>query len=344
MTDNITSRKLYLDNMRAFTVLLLFPYHTFMVYNTFGESWYIHGADIPATTLFLEICWGWMMPLLFAIAGISAANVLEHRSIREYASERVKKLLIPLLFGVILLVPIQAYIAGIYFRGNANYLNFFTKITDLTGYDGAFSPGQLWFIFYLFVMSIVCMPFMAFCQPRVRRMRPGKISLIVLILIGIIPLATHPILNIAGKSFGEFIVYFGFGYSILSHDDVIETLERHRFLLFFMMVCGMIETVMTNHMFQEFFSWIHVLALLGLAKHYLNFGNPLTSYLSKSSFGVYLFHQSWIVIVACLALKITAISTLQILIIMPLSMVLTFLTYEGCKRVYVLRWMFGLKK
>lgn len=339
-----SNRKYYLDNLRALTVLLLFPYHTFMIYNTFGESWYIHGANIAATTFFIDISWGWMMPLLFAIAGISTAYALENRSIGAYVKERVQKLLIPLIFGVLLLIPVQSYIAGLYFGGSADYFDFFTKFTDLTGYDGAFTPGQLWFILYLFIISIVCIPFMMIYRLHAKRLLAGKIPLFVLVLLGIVPLLAHNILNISGKSFGEYTVYFLFGYIILSDEEVLTKLDRYHFLLTVIMLCGIVETVMTRHMFQEFFSWINILALLGLAKHYLNFNNKLTAYLSKSSFGVYIFHQSWIVVIAYLALYITDSPALQIIMIIPASIVLTFLTYEGAKRVPVFRWMFGLKK
>jgi surface polysaccharide O-acyltransferase-like enzyme len=36
----------------------------------------------------------------------------------------------------------------------------------------------------------------------------------------------------------------------------------------------------------------------------LNFGNKMTAYLSKTSFGVYIFHQSWIVMIGFFVLKI----------------------------------------
>ncbi len=337
-------RSHYLDNLRFITVLLLFPYHTFMIYNNWGESWYIHGASIGTTSYFLDISWGWMMPLLFAIAGISTAYALKRRSIAEYAKERVHKLLIPFVFGALVLIPIQSYIAGLYFNGSANYFDFFMKFTDLTGYDGAFTPGQLWYILYLFVISLVCLPLIVLYQACAKKPFAGKIPLAALIPLGIIPLLTHPVGNIGGKSLGEYAAYFLLGYFILSYEDVQAKLDRYRFLLLGMMIIGMVETLITRHIFQEFFSWINILALLGLARHYLNSGNKLTSYLSKSSFGVYLFHQSWIVVVAYFVLQVTDISAMQMLIIMPASILLTFLTYESCRKVNVLRWMFGLKK
>jgi len=44
--------------------------------------------------------------------------------------------------------------------------------------------------------------------------------------------------------------------------------------------------------------WVGILAIVGLGKHYLEFHNKGTSYLSKASFPIYILHQSWLVLVA----------------------------------------------
>ena len=58
------NRKHYLDHLRTAAVLMLFPYHTFMIYNNWGENWYIHGKDLLAPSLINQLNWLWMMPLI----------------------------------------------------------------------------------------------------------------------------------------------------------------------------------------------------------------------------------------------------------------------------------------
>lgn len=337
-------RKHYIDNLRVLAVLMLFPYHTFMIYNNWGENWYLHGKDLFIPSILNQINYIWMMPLLFAVAGISSRYALEKRSAGEYAKERTYKLLIPLLFGGLLLIPIQSYIAGVYFNQSANYLNFFTKLTDFSGYDGAFTPGQLWFILFLFVISIVCLPFMAWYKKKGKGNYGAGTPMLALVLLGILPCIGSWV-KIGGKSPTEYLAYFLLGYFFLSNEDLLKKLDQYRFWLFglFVLYAGFMMFVLDGE-FYEMACWLSILAFLGLARHYLNFSNKATAYLSKSSFGVYLFHQSWIVIVGYFVLKITSISILQILMILLLSILLTFLTYEGSRRVPVLRWMFGLKK
>lgn len=275
-------RKFYLDNIKTFAILLLFPYHTFMIYNNFGEGFYIDGADLVATSVFLEISWLWMMPLLFTAAGISAAFSLKKRTVKEFATERVKKLLVPLIFGTLLLVPVQSYLAGVFHYGSWSYLNFFTQFTDLTGYDGAFTPGQLWFILYLFVISLVCIPIFYFYGRRKKPFAVEKIPLVVILLMGIIPAFGNGLLNISGKSPTEYLAYFLLGYFFLQNATVLQKLEKHRFWLLLIAAAGLFVYLFCSYEMAEFHSWSGTLCIIGFAKHHLNIDNRPLRYLANS--------------------------------------------------------------
>lgn len=100
------------------------------------------------------------MPMLFFIAGASTQFALEKRILKDYFQERIKRLLIPIIFGIIVIIPPQTYLARLWRKeSNLNYFEhlkfFFTNIGDFTGFDGGFTPAHLWFIAYLFVVSIV---------------------------------------------------------------------------------------------------------------------------------------------------------------------------------------------
>jgi len=347
--NNATSRKYYLDNLRAFTILLLFPFHIFMIYNNWGERFYIHGENLLIPSIFNRIFSFWMMPLLFAVAGISSRYALKKRITVEYIKERVSKLLLPFTFGVLLIVPIQPYLAKIFYNGQANYFDSFTKVTDLSGYDGAFGVAHLWFLLFLFVISMICLPFMIWYKNKGKGTLGDKAPLILVILMGLLPCIVQndifEIIEISGKSILEDSVYFLLGYFFLSNDNLLEKLENHCFLLLglFVLYAGFTVFILDGE-FYEMASWLSILAILGTARRYLNFNGKLTGYISKSSFGIYLFHQSWIVITAFFIFKLTDNPVLQIPLIFISSIVFTFCTYEICRRIFVFRWMFGLRK
>jgi hypothetical protein len=322
---------------------MLFPYHTFMIYNNWGEAFYVNGEALAFPSMFIHINWVWMMPLLFAVAGISSRYALRRRSAGEYAKERVNRLLVPLIFGLLLLIPIQAYLASLFHKGEANYLDYFTKLTDFWGTDGAFTPGQLWFILFLFVISIISLPFMLWHKKKGKDTLGDDIPLVLLLLLGLAPCIGNMLLEIGGRSPTEYLAYFLLGYFFLSNENVLEKLEKYRFLLLPITIVGYILTSIFNHICYEAVSWFAILTLLGLGRHYLDFSGKKSGYLSKSSFGVYIFHQSWLVVTAFFILKLTSNYWIQIPLIMLGTIVLTFLTYEVASRIKVVSWMFGLK-
>jgi len=330
-----------------------------MVYNNFGESFYIKGADITFAGIFIGICWPWLMPLMFLIAGTSSAYALKKRTTKEYAGERVSRLLIPLLFGILLLVPLQTYFAEVYHNGYTGgyfqqYILFFTKPTDLSGYNGGFTPAHLWFILYLFIISMFALPLMGWYEKSEKKLRIEKITLPVLIALFIIPVFSQIILDIEGKSVGEYLTYFLFGYFLISNDVIQEKLGKYRFLLLGLALPGMAVYIIWGRAIEDFnfipyellysfYAWTTILAILGLGKRYLNFTNRAAGYLSEASFSIYIFHQQWVVITAFFAILFVDGLILQILIVIAASYIFTFINYEIFKRLKFTGFMFGIK-
>jgi len=352
-------RKNYIDNLRWIFILFLFPYHTFMVFNSFGESFYVKGADIKETTYIITAAWTWLMPTLFLLAGISSAYAIKKRTAAEFMKERVLRLLIPLIFGVLLLVPVQTYFAELFHNGYTGnyfeqYILFFTKPTDLTGYNGGFSPAHLWFILYLFLISVISLPIMYAYQKSKKKLPAEKIPLPVLMLFFIIPIFSQMILDFGGKSLGEYLSWFLFGFFFLSNDATQEKLEKYRFpLLGIAVPCMIIYTAFGDSIYNysaiiyellySFYALCAVLAVFGLGKKYLNFKNNFSIYLSNASFPIYIIHQQWIVVTAYFTLKTVNGVPLQMVCIMLSSVVLTFLTYEVLKRFSPTRFILGMK-
>jgi len=352
-------RKNYIDNIRWLCVLILFPYHIFMIYNSWGEGFYIKGADIQATSTFIFVTWPWLMPLLFTVAGISTAYALKKRSVGEFVKERVSKLLIPLAAGVFLVIPAQTYYAerfhndyvGSYF---AQYILFFTAPTDLTGYNGGFTPGQLWFLAYLFVISLAAIPLILLYR-KMKQPDVSKLPMPIICGLFILPFLGSFVLDIAGKSLGEYLVFFCLGYFLLSNEKIQERIESHRFIflgvsLAAAVVAGLIfyEVIdlplPANDILSRFYGWFSILAILGLSRKHLNMSNRFAAYMSRASFSVYVFHQTWIILAAYYVFKLTDSPPAQMVLVLIPGVVLTFASYELCRRIPVTRFLFAIKK
>lgn len=351
-------RNRYIDNIRIICILLLFPFHTCMIYNNWGEVFYITGTPYTLPSIFVSLVYPWWMNLLFTIAGISSAYALKKRSPKEYAKERVKKLFLPLITGLLMVIPVQTYIADRYHHGYEggyfeHYKIFFSRFTYLTGEDGGFTPGHLWFVLYLFVISMIMLPLMVRYTKKDKKIDGRKVTMGILLPLFLLIIILTPILELGGKSVGESLACFAIGYFLLSMEEVQERLERNRLLLTILfLVVLIIRLIMseTGHGFglfwdieQRMVTWFGILAILGLGRRYLDKSNRLTDYLSAAAFSLYYFHQSILVILAYFVLKSIETSWLQFVVIMSGSFVLTLLCYELLRKLKLTSYLFGIK-
>lgn len=350
-------RKHFIDNLRIFCILLLFPYHTGMIFNNFGQAFYVHGQALDGFTLIAALIYPWWMTLLFTIAGISTAYALKKRSIKEYAKERINKLLIPVVVGIIAIIPVQSYIADVFHNNYSggyfeHYKVFFTKFTDLTGYDGGFTPAHLWFMLFLFVVSMIMVPAMSYYN-KCKRIDGSKIGLKHILPMFLVILIMTPILDFGGRSIGEALACFTIGYFILSLYEVQELLNKKCLLLaglFAVMLCvhgilyeNGIQSGIVWDIEYRIVLWIGIIALLGLAKRYFNKTNKVLMYLSQASFPIYYFHQTILVIVGFIVLKLIDIVFVQYIVIMISTFIASIVCYEICRRFKVTCALFGIK-
>ncbi len=351
-------RKDFIDNIRIICVMLLFPFHTSMIYNNWGEIFYITGVPHSLPSNFVAIVYPWWMTLLFTIAGISSYYALKKRTIKEYAKERVTKLLIPLLAGLAAIIPVQSYIADVFHNGYTggyfeHYKIFFTKFTYLTGQDGGFTPAHLWFILYLFIISTVLLPFMNKYSKSSKKIDGSKMRIIHLLPLFMVILICTPILEIEGKSIGEALACFAIGFFLLSDELIQEKLEKNRFLLTVLFLFAVTVRIILQSsgrgsglfwdIEQRMVTWFGILAILGTGRKYLNKSNRITSYFSKAAFPLYYFHQSVLVVLGYFVLQYVHIDWLQFISIMIGSFILSIICYEVFRRFRISSFLFGIK-
>lgn len=347
-------RRNHIDNLRWMAILLLFPYHTFTLFNNWGERYYVRGEPAALPSLLVRFCQPWFMPLLFVLAGASAVYALEKRAPRTYLRERVSKLLVPLLAGLLLVVPSLTYFAERFHNGYtggyfAQYRLFFSK-SDLVGYGGGFTPAHLWFLAYLFVISLAALPLLLLRKKRAANHPPRPWPLPALAALFLPVWIASPVLDLNGKSVGRYFMLFLLGALFLSGDAARRTLEAHRKKLTalwlassLLYLCAGGEGALHDGLFH-LTSWMGILALMGQAGRHFDFRSPLSEYFARASFSIYIFHLPWIVAVAYFTFPAVKSVPAQIAVILSAAVPLTVLTYEAVRRVPVLRALFAVKK
>lgn len=344
-------RKKYLDNIRTIIILSLFLIHTLMIWNNFGLKYYIWDGNNNIISSLIILFNPWIMPTLFLISGISTRYSLEKRTKKEYIKERITKLLIPLISGIILLIPILTLIARKYFYNYTggfieNLKYFFTHITDLTGYDGAFTPGHLWFILFLFIISIISLIIIKYL-PYEKVKKPKNI---IIILSLFIPIYIFYFLgNFGGKSLGQALILFLLGYYLFD-DSLIEKLKQHKKIIIPIFIISQITLTFLYYKYGyygdflvNFVGWLGILTCLIIGSIYLDKENKLTIYLKKASYPIYIIHLPILIVITYYILTITNNIYLQIFIIMFGSLIITLILYEILKRIPYIRKLIGIK-
>lgn len=299
------------------------------------------------------------MPLLFVLAGISTKYALQKRTVKEYLAERVKRLLFPFLFGTIVFMPIMSYVADKFnysYNGGffQHYVVFYTKFTDLTGADGGLSVGQFWFLLYLFVISIVSVGVVLFINKFVCTLEKSIPFWSVFILGLPLPLFSE-LLSVGGKSLVECTYLFLVGYYVFSDIRTIEKAEKN---CLWILAVGISATILNVYLFiwadtkysllntvtKYISEWIMVIALIGLAKRFLDFKGKVSNYMNKRSFLFYSYHFIWVVLFQYLLYAICGNQTLIIFIsTILLSYFATFICCAISIRIPLLCLAMGVK-
>lgn len=348
-------RKHDIDNLRSLAILLLFPVHTFMIWNDFGTKFYIWVADNRIFSTAIVLINPWFMPLLFVLAGMSARYALHKRTVREFVMQRVRKLLIPFLCGMVMLVPFQTYYARKYFQHyeggileNIGY--FFTHITDLSGYDGAFTPGHLWFILFLFVISMLALLIFRFLPYEKFAAQVQKMPAAAIFFLFVPVWLMYYVGNFGGYSIGKNLTLYLIGYYVLSDDSVAEKLRKNGKWLAAAGILSIIGLAVLYYCFSyygdlwvNYAGWSLILALLVFGRKFLNRRTKFTVYFNQASYPIYLLHQSILVALAYCLVPLCNHTALLALGICAGSFILTVAAYHLIKRIPVVRQGIGLR-
>jgi len=348
-------RKHYIDNLRNLSILLLFPVHTFMIWNNFGSRFYIWQGESKILSTLIVLVNPWFMPILFVLAGMSARYALEKRTKKEFVIQRVRKLLIPFISGMIFLVPFQTLYARRFFEhyeGSLpdNWKYFFTHLTDFSGYDGAFTPGHLWFILFLFLISMVTLLLFRFVPYEKLAVSVENMPAFGVLLLFIPIWLMYYLGNFGGFSIGKDLALYLTGYYVLSNDLIIEKLDRNIKGLAILCVTGTIASVVMYYRFSyygdlwvNFIGWLSILVLLVAGKRNLNKRTGFTEYFNQASYPIYILHQSILVALAYYVVQASDILYVQIFGICMGSFLLTVSAYHLINLIPVVRKLIGIK-
>ena len=337
------------------------------------EQWHVNSNE---SFEFLDpIMWWlhlWRMPLLFLISGVGTYYAIGHRTSWQYVKERFKRLYIPFTVGFFTLVPLMVYV-----ERSDNYSSFLTFIPHM--FDGGPYPvgniswHHLWFILYLFIISLLIAPFLRYTKSGHFNMVRSKLIVITtkrmslnwllpvliisqLILRQYFPRSTHALYN-DWAYFTYYLLFFLSGFILLTSPKVINALTNDRRLylsqtiIFTILLFSLPLIFGEPSVVQDYARGIIEMSIalscgltaIGYCKAYFNRDNRYRKQLNEAIYPFYLLHQPALIFVGYFVLKWDVSYGAQALLVTLLSLAFIIIFYIIIRQINMLRLVFGMK-
>lgn len=368
------ARRHDLDWLRTLAILALVAFHSAM---PFVAEWDWHIRNAETSALLLEFNYfisRFRMAVLFVVAGVSTHFMVSRRTIGSFLRDRAVRLVIPLVVGILVVVPPQIYVERLAdgdFTGS--YLAFWPRTLRLVPYPaGDTSYHHLWFIFYLFLYAIILTPLAAWARSptgarqlaslRAWLSAHGVMALSLPIVVVFSALVRHfsGSQNIV-DDVAMFLVYFLYylvGWVIGNDRAIWDRIVADRHGMFrlalacLLVVTGVRWSAVVPQDGLIAVGWLAVLALhawswvmtiLGFACRWLNRDHAILRWSREASYPIYILHQTIIVVVAYHVVQSNDPVFAKFLFTTVVSLFLTVGLYEAAVRPFgAVRWLFGM--
>jgi Acyltransferase family len=375
-------RRVDLDWVRIGAFGLLIFYHVGMLYVSWG--FHIKSAHrITALEPLMLVLNPWRLALLFLVSGAATRFMLLKYRIGPLLRARSARLLIPLIFGMLVIVPPQAYDQIAESLGYpAGFLDFYTRHYFALGQQFC-RPGpcillptwnHLWFVAYLWVYTmalgvvVVAAPgLVGWIERKLASVLSGVLLLIAPSLLFVVyRLALLPSFPSTHALFGDwynhavYATVFLVGFLLARADAFWDAIERQRrralslaaaLFLSFLVLRWTSESATPPSLVLKLYGgvaygcyqWLCIVAVLGFARRWLTADSAVRRYLTDAIFPYYIVHQTAIIMIAHNLQGRGLPAWLEAGIVIAGTIAACVLTYEIARRMVILRPLFGLR-
>ena len=368
-----TIRRYDLDWLRVIVFALLIGYHVGMFFVPWG--WHLKNNVIYEwlkwPMLFLN---QWRLPILFLISGMGTFYALSKRNIWQFNKERLLRLGLPLVFGMLVIVPPQVYFERL---ADGQFHGSFLKYMTSVAYEGIYPEGNLswhhlWFLPYLLVFSLLLSPIFVFIKNRKTKLidwTKKRIQNPLGLYIFIVPLYAlesfmEPFFDITHDlitdwfNFCSSLTLFFFGFILVACGNdfwiALEKVKKKALIFGLLGFTGLLiiwqfEDGYVVHFTEAFLKivnlWSWILVLLGYAAQHKNKPSATLSYANRAVYPFYILHQTVTVGIAYYLMDLNWG-------LLPKATILILGTFGICWFIYhfiilkltFLQPLFGLKK
>ena len=368
MTPAPTQRRADIDWIRiaAFGVLIL--YHVGLVYAPW--DWHVRSPHtIEALGLAALVTNPWRLTLLFMVSGIALRFMVRKTPPAQAFRQRLERLVPPLLFGVLVLVPPQSWIEAME-KGSfsGDLWTWWLSEFSLAGLRDGVPLNHVWFVLYITVYSLAALVLARSSRlfDRLeaglgRLLAGGRLLVVPIIYLALLRLLVFPWAGLTNHitddpynhamSLGVFLT----GFLLALREDVWTRFERMRWTSLAVAAISLPALIILSQPVDQapaapanlvfaINQWATICAVLGFGSRLLRGADgPVLRYLTDAVFPCYLAHQTLLVIAAHIlkphGLPVGIEASLLVLITLGGSLAV----YEVVRRIGVLRPLWGLR-
>jgi glucans biosynthesis protein C len=365
-----STRLYFLDWLRITALLVLILYHVGMYY----VRWDFHVKSPfagPGLEPWMKLSGPWRMDLLFMVSGAATALMLNAGASGDLLRKRTKFLLLPLLCGMLLIVPPQSYFEVVQkFGYSGDYLSFLKLYFG--HYKGFCQNGNclilptwnhLWFLPYLWLYTVLLWAVIKvwpasltisarFAERLLAGVRLAVVPIAVIVIIRITLFARYPSTHAMWGDWFNHAMYFGMflaGAVFATRPALWLGLVRWRWpallaaLGSWAVLVGLQPSRPLEHLVVATMQWAALVAAFGFAQKLFNVDYPLRQRLTEAVFPVYIFHQTVLIVVSQIMLPWQWAPAVEGPVLVGATLVLSYAGYEAVRRVGFLRPWFGLR-
>lgn len=238
-----------LDWLRVLALFSVFLLHNLRFFDFM--PWHVKNAEqseLVMQIVLFRVTWG--MPLLFLVAGAASAWAARRRTASELLAARLLRLGVPLVFGILVLIPPQRWIEARHHAGFDGSVGEFLRadLQRLGAADLGLSPmwfghlgHHLWFLGFLLLYGVLAAPLLALLGTRGRRLvdalarlaskRGGLLWLLMplfLVQAALVPLFPR---YLDWADFCRYLFFFALGYLFTLDRRFFEAAKRDTSIL-----------------------------------------------------------------------------------------------------------------
>ena len=372
-----------IDALRVLLFGSLILYHVAMVY---VADWPFHVKSSYRSEwlqLPMLLINRWRMPLLFVISGIAMSFLQRKLAGWALVSDRTRRVLVPLLFGMLVVVPIQPYVEGVMRHAiepglGVFLVHYFTlhpwPKDAFTGAQPGITWNHLWYLAYVWVYSLVVIAAMPLLRStlgtsvreRIAGLRGGWLLLVPALPKAIALMTLGDAFPATDALYDDwyqhvlFFSYFLFGWWIATDTGAwteIRSMRKRALGLAIVTVIAylsIIQILLTDEsprwmifatrLLSGLNTWLWILAVLGWSATLLDRPFRWLPYATEAVLPWYVLHQSLIVAAVYFLVPMRIGAVLEPLVVIAITALGCALLHEFViRRSHAMRYLFGLK-